>query len=213
MGLSQIQPLVLVLAAALSLLASYMALQKPLRSFLEPRLPRYSLSITVLDEVNEQAVPNHEVWFEEMQVDTVSDLNTLFAGSTSHSGFAYRRGEDYGYSHDVIVCTEGAGSEITFSWPVGKPLSCTFWKQNLSGIIQLSLKVNDQTVREETLDLFADEPEQYVTYTVPESTEHVPAYMTAAYIGSIAILGALLFFACTAMLVKLVADPRGTRKE
>lgn len=203
-GISQIQPLVLIITAALSLFISYMALNRPLRGYLESRLPQYSLSITVLDEVNARAVPNHEVWFEEMQIDGVSDFETLFAGSSSHKGFEYRKGEDYGYSHDVITCTGGAGSEISFSWQTGKALSCKFWKQNLSGIIRLSLKVDNETVRQQTIDLFADQPEQYATYTVPESAEYVPAYFPAVYIGGIVLLGLLIFVFLSWGLVKLV---------
>lgn len=204
-GISQIQPLVLIITAILSLLVSYMALHSHLRSYLESRLPYYSLSITVLDEINPQAVPNREVWFEEMQIDGVSDFETLFAGSTSR-GFEYRKGEDYGYSHDIIVCTGGAGSEISFAWPVGKALSCKFWKQNLSGMIRLALKVNGETVREETVDLFADKPEQYVTYTVPESTEYVPMYLPVVYIGGVALLGLLIFACLTWGMAKLICS-------
>lgn len=209
-GLSQIQPFVLVFAAALSLLASYMILQKPLARLLEARLPLYDLSITVLDEVNEQATPNHEVWIEEMQVDTCTSLHELFAGSTA-SGFEFRKAEDYGYSSDVIVCTEGAGSEISFSWPVGKPFSCKFWKQNLSGIVHITLAVGGEPVQDEEMDLFAAEAGQYATYTVPESTEHVPGCLTVAYFSSIILLGVLLFVICTAALVKLVTPGRDAR--
>ena len=209
-GLSQIQPLVLAVTAALALLASYMTLQKPLARLLEARLPLYGLSIAVLEETNEQAIPNHEVWIEEMQVDTCTDLQELFAGSAA-SGFEFRKAEDYGYSGDVIVCTEGVGSEISFSWPVGKPFSCKFWKQNLSGIVHVTLEVGGEPVQEEDIDLFADEAGQYATYTVPESTEHVPGYLTAVYFGSIALLGALLFVICTAALVKLVTPGEDTQ--
>ena len=170
-GLSRIQPLVLVAVAAISLALSYMAVNQPLSEFLRARAPNYRLSIKVLEETNPNAIPNREVWIEEMTVDTVNDLKELFDGSTPHNGFEYRIAEDYGYSHDVITCTDGEGSEISFSWPVGKAFSCKFWKQHLSGIIQISLMVGEETVQEETVDLFADKPDQYYTYAVPEGTE------------------------------------------
>lgn len=119
------------------------------------------LTLEVLEEVNANAVPNHEVWIDYLEIDGKQDMYALFS-ECEQEGFEYRSAVKYGYANDVITCVGGAGSHISFTiHKCGRKVGIGFWKQRLSGKVQLTATKGNAVIMNQVIDLFSDKAEQY----------------------------------------------------
>ena len=104
----------------------------------------------------------------------------------------------------MVVCTGGPGSKLQVSWPVGQSFQCRFWKQNLSGMIELSLIVGDRQIDYQLVDLFSAEAGEYFIYSAPETKGYIPPYFAVVRIGIIVLLGMIVFLVLSIGMVKLI---------
>lgn len=202
-GLKELSTFAVVAAALISGLISWSVLHAPLQRWAESHIPPAYLTVEVLDEVNPDAIPNHEVWINSLAINGNEDMRALFSDS-EQEGFEYRAASEYGYSNDVITCVDGAGSYISF--PIRKSEETDyieFWKQNLSGMIRVTLVQSDNVLDETTVDLFADEAEQYFDYNLALQSRASDGNKIVSY-GIIVLVAVALFSSFAALLVYMI---------
>lgn len=136
------------------------------------------LTIEVLDDINEDAIPNHEVWINSATLSGENSLSVLFSNCRSN-GFEYRSAGEYGYSNDVITNIGGAGSTITFAWEATEGDHIEFWKQNYSGIVKLTLAHNGRVINETKVDLFSNETGAFYDYSLDDLLEKAQTKYTS----------------------------------
>ena len=201
-GISRLSGFALFVVIIISILCSYEVLNQPISSYLNSKLPMCQLTIQVLEEVNKDAVPNHEVWLENMQIGNNKNLQELYSSNINGQGFELRLAKDYGYNSDVIVCTGGAASELKIWWPIGQQVLCKFWKQSYSGIIYIKAELENKIIDQKTVDLYADQENQYYDYTAPKIRDSRLVRNQIIRIGIIAFTSVILFGVITHFLYK-----------
>ena len=203
-GIKEISVFVLIAILLLSLLVSYVLLNGPLTAFLEARFSQYALTIEVRPEVNDNAIPNREVWINRLRLGGEEDMQAMFDRSEGH-GFEYREAAEYGYSSDVITNVGGEGSSITFRWDGGEDDSVEFWQQALSGIVKVTLRRGDTVLDENTIDLYsAEDGGTYYTYFPDSSEQQAPVNYNALRYGGILAGAAVLSGAVTVLLARVI---------
>lgn len=168
-NLCQLNIFAFIMLAGLSFMLSYTTINPIVESWMNRRIPPCIFTVEVLEDVNPNAVANHEVWITELSLGENEDMQVLFENCESN-GFEFRSAEEYGYSNDIITNTAHEGSTITLTWLKGDSVVCEFWKQNLSGIVKISVVRGDRVISEEVIDLYTDQPNVYETFTteIPE---------------------------------------------
>lgn len=152
---------IIVVMFLVSLIISYVVLCGPITDAFYKRLPVYRCTLEVLAEVNEQAIPNREVWIEKLILDSSDAMEEVSETATENVGFEYREAETFGYMNDVIVNTAGEDGRLVFEWMGGEENTIVFWKQNLSGKVHFQLSRGAEIVRDEVIDLYSAESEDY----------------------------------------------------
>lgn len=193
--LKEIRIGVLIFCALLSLFISWWCLRLPVNNKIRSLLPDYICTIKVLDEYNDQASPLSEVWIEGLILGTDEGIFENSSKITKNEGFELRKAEDFGYGCDVIVNTQGAGSELVFKWSGGKDNCIKFWKQSFSGIISVNITFGEETLLQDKLDLFSDQPDDRFEYLLntPLNETVAPLKYVAAKFG-VYFLGGLIIF-------------------
>ena len=115
----EVKPSVIIFLAVLALILSYFTLYSRITNILYLKLPNYQCGLEVLDDVNGQAIPNREVWIEQIILDGKTAMKQVMEFATENVGFEYRDASQYGYSCDVIVNTKGQDGRLSFEWKGG----------------------------------------------------------------------------------------------
>lgn len=211
-GLKGLSTFALISALLISCLISWSVLNKPLQQWGESHIPPAYLTVEVLDEVNPDAIPNHEVWINSLAINGNGDMRALFSDS-EQEGFEYRAASEYGYSNDVITCVDGVGSYISF--PIRKSEETDyieFWKQNFSGTVRLTLIQEDTVLTNTTVDLYSDEAGQYFDYSIAIQSK-VPFKYVCISCAAMALATIMLFGVLAFLLLRLIRPKAQVRDE
>ncbi len=197
---------VILFLAAISLILSIWILKTPITSKIHSLMPEYVCTIKVLDEHNIHAVTNNEVWIEGL---TLGNNDGIFENAdkiTVNNGFELRKAESFGYSCDVIVNTQGAGSELSFKWSGGDNDNISFWKQPLSGIISINITFGEETILHENIDLYSNQPEDTLVYTLntPSNELLVPKQYVVLKWCVYILAGITLFLLLSVLIIRFV---------
>lgn len=203
-GIKKISGVILLFVLIISGIISYSVLNKPVAYLIQKNIADYTLEIDVLEEYNDSSSPNREVWINDIMLNNESDMEVLFQ-SADVEGFEFRTAEEYGYNNNVIVNTRQENGKISFHWIGGSEDYITFWMQNLSGEIQLTLKKQQEILDTEKVDLYTDAPDSYYTYSIGEYQDTPTSYVILQY-SCIAIGTILLFLAINIFLSKKIID-------
>lgn len=207
-GLGKLRFGVIVFIGLLSLFISWWTLRLPVNNKIRSLLPEYVCTLKVLEESNSQAVPSSEVWIQGLILGNTDGIFENEDKIIQNNGFELRKAADFGYSCDILVNTRGAGSEISFKWGGGNDDSITFWKQNLSGIISVNITFGEETILQDEIDLFSNQPLDTFVYTLntPLNETVTPAKYIAAKWGVYFLGGAVLFLIVSAVIVRIVVS-------
>ncbi len=165
-GLKELRLGVLIFIGGCSLFISWWTLRIPVNNKIRSLLPEYTCIIKVLDEQNNQAGLNYEVWIEGLRLGNTEGVFENSAKIFKNEGFELRKAEEFGYSSDVIVNTQGAGSELTIRWGGGFEDSITFWRQSFSGIVLIDITFGENVILQEKVDLFSNQPDDRLIYSL-----------------------------------------------
>ena len=168
----EVKPSVIIFLAVLALILSYFTLYSRVTNILYLKLPNYQCGLEVLDDVNGQAIPNREVWIEQIILDGKTAMKQVMEFATENVGFEYRDASQYGYSCDVIVNTKGQDGRLSFEWKGGSENSITFWKQNLSGKVHIQLSKESEVIQDDILDLYSEAGDERYEYKLDPAKSH-----------------------------------------
>lgn len=200
--LRQINLFAMTATAILSFAVSYTIANPMVLNWMNSRVPPCVFSIEVLDDVNPKAIPNHEVWITKLSLDENEDMKAIF-DSCEAQGFEFRSAGDYGYSTDMIINVAHEGSSLSLVLYDNSTLTCEFWKQNLSGIINVSVIRGDTVISEEKIDLYADSLEDFASF-VTEIPEYESSVKYTIFRCGVITAGAVLVFLVIIDLITLL---------
>ncbi len=189
----EVKPSVIIFLAVLALILSYFTLYSRITNILYLKLPNYQCGLEVLDDVNGQAIPNREVWIEQIILDGKTAMKQVMEFATENVGFEYRDASQYGYSCDVIVNTKGQDGRLSFEWKGGSENSITFWKQNLSGKVHIQLSKESEVIQDDILDLYSEAGDERYEYKL-EASIVMPVAWRAIRFVCVLLGGVVLFF-------------------
>lgn len=209
--LRQINLFALIAIAILSFAVSYTIVNPIVVNWMNGKVPPCVFFLEVLDDVNPEAVPNHEVWITKFSLGENEDMKTIFDRCEAQ-GFEFRSAGDYGYSTDMIVNIAHEGSSLSLVLYDNSTLTCEFWKQNLSGIINVSVIRGDFVINEEKIDLYADSSEAFESFVTEIPEYEFSVKYTIFRCGVITAGTVLVFLIITGLIVLLFNSVSGKPK-
>ena len=168
------------------------------------RIANYTLGIEVLGSYNEESSANREIWINGIMLGGMSDMEALYQNAEV-TDFEYRSAEDFGYVSDVLVNVGQENGAIKFSWVGGSEDFVKFWMQNLSGIVQITLKRQGKIIDQRTVNLYTAEHDQVYTYEMGE-LERLPVQYSALQYGTLLFVAILVFLAIVRGLAILMLN-------